>query len=85
MNLVQQFPDISQNLRSKNEKGNRSFRAANAKQSLKYIESESVAQYYEGEFRRWHIKFLFLVAVTCGLIYVVLLKSFWIYNLVNLR
>jgi hypothetical protein len=83
MNLVQQFPDISEKMRSKKEMGDRSYRSANAKQSLGYIEDEAVVQYYEGEFRRWHIKFLFIVAATLGVTYVIILKSFWIYNLIN--
>jgi hypothetical protein len=43
MNLVQQFPDISENLRTKNGMGNRHSRSANSKQSLAYVEDETVA------------------------------------------
>jgi glutaminase len=83
MNLVQQFPDISEKLRSKNEKSYRNFRSANVKQSSGYIEDEAVVQYYEGEFRRCHIKFLSIVVATFAVIYVILLKSSWIYNLIS--
>jgi hypothetical protein len=85
MNLVQQFPDISENLRTKNGMGNRHSRSANSKQSLAYVEDETVVQYYEGEFRKWHFKFLVILAAIFGMIYFLLLKSFWIYNLINIR
>jgi hypothetical protein len=82
MTLIQQFPDISQTIRSKNKTGDRRYRSANAKKSLGYLESDAVARYYEGEFRRWHVKFLFIVAATLGITCVILLGSFWIYNLI---
>jgi hypothetical protein len=84
MNLVQQFPDISEKMRSKNEMGGQDYRSANAKRSSDYTEDEAVAQYYEGEFRRWHIKFLFIVAATLAITYFIILKSFWIYSLINI-
>jgi hypothetical protein len=83
MTLIQQFPDISEKMRSKNQMDYRNNRSANTKRPLGYIENEAVIQYYEGTFRRWHIKFLSIVAVTLGIIYVIILKSFWIYNLIN--
>ena len=83
MNLIQQFPDISAKIRSKTGVVDKKYRSANAKQSSGYIEHESVAQYYEGEFRRWHIKFLFILTASLGIFWVVLLKSFWFYNLIN--
>jgi hypothetical protein len=86
MNLVQQFPDISAKIRSKNSmNGKKKHGTANVKQSLGYIEDKTVAQYYEGEFRRWHIKFLFIVAATLGICYLIVLKSSWVYNLIDIR
>ena len=82
MNLIQQFPDISEERRSKNESGYRNSRTANARQ-VGYMEEAAVVQYYPGEFRRWHIKFILMVAATLGTIYVALLKSSWIYNLID--
>jgi hypothetical protein len=85
MNLVQQFPDISEKMRSKSKMVGRNSRSANAERSLGCVEADAVVQYYEGEFRRWHIKFLFIVAATLGITYFIILKSFWIYNLLNIR
>ena len=85
MTLIQQFPDISEMMRSKNERPSSNYKSANARQSLSYLEDEAVAQYYEGEFRRWHIKFLFIVAAVFGLTYVVILKGFEIYNMINIK
>jgi hypothetical protein len=83
MTLVQQFPDISEEMRSKNKTNDKNYRSANAKQLLSFSEEKAAAKYYEGEFRRWHIKFVFIVGATLGLISFILLKSFWIYNLLS--
>jgi hypothetical protein len=83
MNLIQQFPDISEEMRSKNKAGVKIYRSANAKKSLGYTEEEAVVKHYEGEFKKWHIKFLFILSATLGIVSLILLKSFWIYNLLN--
>jgi hypothetical protein len=83
MNLVHQFPDISETIRSKNKAGSRSYRSANAKKYPGYSEEQAAVKYYDGEFRKWHIKFLFILSATLGIVSLILLKSFWIYNLFN--
>jgi hypothetical protein len=74
MNLIQQFPDISQTLRAKIKINNRSYKAANAQQSSSYIEDKDVVRYYENGFRRWHFKLLFIVAAILGIFYFALLE-----------
>jgi len=81
MNLIQQFPDISGKMRAR-IKTNQNYRAANAMQPLSYIESQAVVQYYEGEFRRWHLKLLFIIVASFGTLYFAILKSSWILNLI---
>ena len=83
MNLVQQFPDISEKMRSKDKAGARNYRSENAREYLGDSEEDAVVKHYEAEFRKWHIKFLFILSVTLGIITLILLKSFWIYNLFN--
>jgi hypothetical protein len=85
MTLVQQFPDISRKTRSKNENVNKTYRLAGIKRSLAYVEDEAVVRYYEGEFRRWHVKFLLILGGIFGIMYFLLLKSFWIYNLLDIK
>jgi hypothetical protein len=82
MTLAQQFPDISATIRSKNSVGLKSSRSANAMQSLGYTEADAITQYYEGEFRRWHIKFLFITAGAFGIVSFILIKALMIYNLI---
>ena len=82
MNLIQQFPDISGKIRARIKINNRNYKAVNPVQPLSYIENEVVSKYYEGEFRRWHLKFLFIIAFTLGILYFTLLKSAWIFNLI---
>jgi hypothetical protein len=83
MTLIQQFPDISEQLRLKSQIRDRSNRSNNVKQPSVYIEDEAVVQYYEGEFKRWHMKFLFIVAATLGIVCALLLKSAWITSLLK--
>jgi hypothetical protein len=80
MNLIKQFPDISEKMRAKTRMEQRVYRVANAMQPLTYIEDKAVAKYYEGEFRRWHFKLFFIMAASVGGIYFALLKSPWILN-----
>lgn len=80
MNLIQQFPDVSQKIRSKIAEGQRNYKTANAKQSIIYSEEEAVSAHYEGEFRRWHFKLFFIVGSILGTIYFALLKSSWVLN-----
>jgi hypothetical protein len=80
MNLIQQFPDISQKIRSKIAEGQRNYKTANAKQAMPYSEEEAVSAYYEGEFRRRHFKLFFIVGSILGIIYFALLKGSWILN-----
>jgi hypothetical protein len=85
MTMAQQFPDISETLRLKNRIRDRNVRSASNKQSMGRVADQALTKYYEREFRKWHIKFLFIVAATLGVVYFILLKSFWIYNLFNVK
>jgi hypothetical protein len=82
MTLAQQFPDISAVIRLKKETACKNSGSANARLPLSYTEAEAVTRYYEGEFKRWHIKFLFIVAAALGAVYLIMLILFWIYNLI---
>jgi hypothetical protein len=85
MNLIQQFPDISEKMRCKNRRmGQRIYRTANAVQSVTYSEDRgSRPNHYDGEFRRRHFKLFFIVAASLGTIYFALLKSSLDFNLVH--
>lgn len=83
MNLIQQFPDTSEKIRTKIKVHQRIYRAANALQPPVYSESKEVIEFYEGTFRRWHIKLLFIIATCLGAGYFVLHKSAWIFNWIS--
>jgi hypothetical protein len=85
MTLAQQFPDISAVIRSKKETAFKNSGSANARPPLSYTEAEAVTRYYDGEFKRWHFKFLFILAATIGAVYFIMLMSFWIYNLISIN
>jgi hypothetical protein len=85
MTLAQQFPDISAVIRSKKEATFKNSGSVNARQSLRYTEAEAVTRYYEGEFKRWHVKFLFIVAAALGAVYLIMFMFFWVYNLISIR
>jgi hypothetical protein len=84
MTLAQQFPDISAALRSKKDAAFKNSGSANARPSLRYTEAEAVTRHYEGEFKRWHFKFLFIIAAALGVVYLIMLMLFWIYNLISI-
>ena len=80
MTLVQQFPDISEAMRLKRQMRNKDYSSLKLELPLGYVEDEEVVKFYEGEFKRWHIKLLLIVAATLALLFTVSLKIFWIYN-----
>jgi hypothetical protein len=85
MNLIDQFPDVSEKMRANIRMSRKNYASANAIQPLSYSEGEAVSRYYEGEFRRWHFKLLFIVAASVGIVYLALLNGAWIFNLIAAR
>ena len=83
MNLILQFPDISEQMRSKTKRNQRNFKAVNANHPMPYSEDETITKYYEGEFRRWHFKLLFIIAASLGIVWFSVLNSAWIFNAVT--
>jgi hypothetical protein len=75
MNLIKQFPDISEKMRAKTRIDQRIYRTANAVRPLTYMEDKAVVEFYDGEFRKWHFKLFFIVAASIGVIYFTLLKT----------
>jgi hypothetical protein len=66
MNLVQQFPDVSLQMRNKLKARQRNMEIA-----IKQVATDSekaLAKYYRDEFRRWHFKLgLIILACTAGI------------------
>lgn len=83
MNLILQFPDISEEMRSKSKKNQRNYKAINANHPLAYSEDEIVSKYFEGEFRRWHIKLFIIIAASLGFLWFTIINISWIYNLIT--
>jgi hypothetical protein len=80
MNLIKQFPDISGRIRAKAKRANK---PVNANRQLPYREDAAVVAYYEGEFRRWHLKLFLIVPACMAIVYFALLNSVGIMNLFN--
>ena len=80
MNLIQQFPDVSAEKRARATADNKRLKTANAKRSHPYREDDAVVKYYENEFRKWHIKVLFIFVGTIAMTYYFILKGFWIFQ-----
>jgi hypothetical protein len=81
MTLIKQFPDISGRIRAKIKRANK---PVNASWPLPYNEDPGVAAYYEGEFRRWHMKLFFIVAACIAISYFAILNGVWIMNYLRL-
>jgi hypothetical protein len=75
MNPIEQFPDISEKVRAKIKMSSRNYKAANALFPVSYCESDAVTKYYEGHFKRWHVKLFFILAVCVSLFYFTLLQG----------
>jgi len=81
MNLVKQFSDISGRIRAKVKFANK---PVHANRPLPYDEDPGVAAYYEGQFRRGHVKVVVTIAAGLAMIYFALLNSKVIMNYLRL-
>lgn len=77
MSLTEQFPDVSGRIRARIKRANR---PVNANMPLPYREDPLIAAYYEGQFRRWHMKLFFIVSACLAITYFGLLNSARIIN-----
>jgi hypothetical protein len=82
MNLIKQFPDITEKMRSKIKVTQKNYKTAYAAQVI-YVEDEAVVKFYEGEFRRWHFKLFFIVGSILAILYFGLLQSASVFNWVT--
>ena len=74
MNLIEQFPDISEKVRAKSKiKKRKSITRINRGAQAHY-EEKTNAGYPEAALRRWHLKMLFLIAVSVGITYYALMN-----------
>jgi hypothetical protein len=75
MNLIEQFPDISAKVRAKIKMDPSNYKAVNARFPSSYYENEAVTKYYAGQFRKWHLKLFFILAVCVSIFYFTLLQG----------
>ncbi len=80
MDLIRQFPDISTSVREK-ARINRARKATTP--SVTHKIEKTRAQMHEHEFRKWHVKLLFMMIIILTGIYLLVLNSPWMFNLVN--
>jgi hypothetical protein len=69
MTLIEQFPDVSEKVRAKFKIALRKQRDENAFRELPYDHDKSLVKFYDDEFRKWHIKLLFIILSIVAMIY----------------
>lgn len=80
MNLIKQFPDITEKMRAKIKVTQKNYKTANAIQPVILIEDEAVVKFYEGKFKRWHFKLFFIIGSILAILYYGLLQSASFFN-----
>lgn len=75
MNLIEQFPDVSEKIRARRnlKKVKASMRITRSAAS--YHEERTVAESHEAAFRKWHVKVLFIIAGSIAITCYALLNS----------
>lgn len=81
MNLANQFPDISMNIREKASR--RKKQAAAPRGSVRLKPAKTHAEVYDHDFRKWHVKVLLLIILLVGFTYLIALNSPWMFKLIN--
>ena len=82
MSLITQFPDISPKIREKTRM-KRSRKAISYRPSALDPIEKTTAQMYERQFRKWHLQLFFTMIIILTIIYLILLNSPWMFNLIN--
>jgi|GEM_PF-5331121 len=67
MNLIQQFPNISEQVRAKFKMTQKHRKPENIWSNLPCDDRQT--KFHENEFRKWHIKLVFIIAGTITLLY----------------
>jgi hypothetical protein len=75
MNLIEQFPDVSDKIRAKRKMKQTKASKRISRPAQVYHEPKSVAGSHEAAFRRWHLKVLLIIAGSIGITYYALLNS----------
>lgn len=77
MNLTDQFPDISPEIREKARRQKTRARSVGVRRE------KTIGKTYDHVFRRWHVKVLLIIILLLGSTYLVVLNSPWIFHLIN--
>jgi hypothetical protein len=69
MNLIQQFPDISVKMHDKFKSRKKSHQWKIVNPEITFDENLIQAKFYNNEFKKWHIKLVFIIALTLVSLY----------------
>jgi hypothetical protein len=83
MDLITQFPDISMKIRERARIKQTDKIAKPARPVVTYSIDQTRAQMHDREFRRWHLKLFILMIITLVGVYLMVLNSPWMFNLIN--
>ena len=73
MNLINQFPDVSMDVRAKLKRQQKNYSHIMAMEPQQTVTEKTLADFYDNEFRKWHIKVaLMITGLLAGLFFVAL-------------
>jgi hypothetical protein len=68
MNLIQQFPDVSMKMQDKFKSRKKSYQWKNTNAELTFDKNLVQTKFYDNEFKKWHIKLIFIIALGVALL-----------------
>lgn len=79
MNLIEQFPDVSLQMRAR-VKRNRAVNSISNATVQPYDIDKALAKYYQGEFRKWHFKLALIVGGILVILFSLILNAPGFFN-----
>ena len=79
MNLVQQFPDVSMNMRHKFKSHRKNSLMRDLNLQKNQDQDKVMTKFYKDEFRKWHIKLILIIVFTVASLSIIILNVPWFF------
>jgi hypothetical protein len=79
MNLIEQFPDVSAEIRNKIKMRQKNYRKETFVKPVKHHTDNALADFHHKEFKKLHLAVFVIISVLIGGTYLILLNSPWLF------
>ena len=80
MNMINQFPDISMKMRDKFKARKKSYQWKIENAEITYDKNLAQTKFYNNEFKKWHIKLVFIIVFVIASFYLLVSGISWFFK-----